>query len=88
MTPVHIDWYDRGILSFVLESRLLSLPQRDDSTPLKFGIDAVRITKRFNAVVDLHDSRRLDSLEEPDLELVQRATRYRASVVSPVAAER
>jgi hypothetical protein len=79
---MRIDWYDRGILSFVLESELLSGPQRDATTPVKFGIDAARITKRFNAVVDLYDSRLLDSLEEPDLELMRRATRYRDHVVA------
>ncbi len=75
---MHMDWYDRSILSFVLESALLSTPAREDDTPVQFGLSARRITRRFDAVIDLYGSRRLP-LDEPDLDLLRRAARYRAT---------
>jgi hypothetical protein len=75
---MHMDWYDRSILNFVLESALLSAPTRKDDTPLEFGLSARRIAQRFDAVVDVYASRELP-LEEPDLDLLRRAARYRAA---------
>ena len=75
---MHMDWYDRSILSFVLESGLLSAPLRKDDTPLQFGISARRITQRFDAVIDVYASRQ-QALDQPDLDLVRRAARYRAT---------
>ena len=71
-----LDWYDRGIVSFVMESGLSPAQSGDDGKPVAFGIDARRILHRFSAVVDL--SERFD-YEGSDQALLRRAARYRAS---------
>jgi hypothetical protein len=73
-----MDWYDRSILTFVLESALLSAPVREDDTPVQFGLSSRRLTQRFDAVLDVYASRQVP-LDEPDLDLVRRAARYRAT---------
>ena len=42
---MHLDWYDRSILSFVLEAELLSATSRNETTPVQFGISARRIAQ-------------------------------------------
>lgn len=71
-----LDWYDRGIVSFVMESGLSPAQSGDNGKPVAFGIDARRILHRFSAVVDL--SERVE-YEGPDQALLRRAARYRAS---------
>jgi hypothetical protein len=72
---MHLDWYDRRIVSFVLDSDLLSRP--DESTCVQFGMDARRIMKRFDAVLDVSASQQLP-LDAADMDLVNRARQYRA----------
>ncbi|WP_458319621.1 hypothetical protein [Mycolicibacterium brisbanense] len=72
---MHLDWYDRRIVSFVLDSDLLSQP--NESTPVQFGMDARRIMKRFDAVLDVSASQQLP-LDAADMDLVNRARQYRA----------
>jgi hypothetical protein len=79
---MHLDWYDRRIVSFVLDSDLLSRP--NESTRVQFGMDARRIMKRFDAVLDVSVSQQLP-LDAADLDLVNRAMQYRA-IVRPTCA--
>jgi hypothetical protein len=79
---MHLDWYDRRIVSFVLDSDLLSLP--NESAQVQFGMDARRIMKRFNAVLDVSVSQQLP-LDAADMDLVNRAMQYRA-IVRPTCA--
>ena len=80
---MHLDWYDRSILHFVLESALLSRPQ-DGTSPVQFGLDARRIARRFDVILDAYGSRHLP-LVDADQELIYRAARYRTSTATPVA---
>jgi hypothetical protein len=73
---MHLDWYDRRIVSFVLDSDLLSR-QDKESTRVQFGMDARRIMKRFDAVLDVSVSQQLP-LDAADMDLVNRAMQYRA----------
>jgi hypothetical protein len=73
---MHLDWYDRSILTYVLDSGLRSRAEVSDDTPVHFGITAGRIAARFDAVLDVYASRQ-PLLEQPDLDLVRRAARYR-----------
>jgi hypothetical protein len=73
---MHLDWYDRRIVSYVLDSDLLSLPNKE-STRVQFGMDARRIMKRFDAVLDVSVSQQLP-LDAADMDLVNRAMQYRA----------
>ncbi|MEE6165085.1 MULTISPECIES: hypothetical protein [Mycobacteriaceae] len=73
---MHLDWYDRRIVSFVLDSDLLSQP--NESTRVQFGMDARRIMKRFDAVLDVSMSQQLP-LDAADMDLVNRARQYRAT---------
>jgi hypothetical protein len=75
---MHLDWYDRSILSFVLESALPSATQNAE-LPMYFGIGARRIWQRFDAVVDTYASG-APPLDRPDRDLVLRAADYRAAV--------
>ena len=78
---MHLDWYDRSILSFVLESALLSKPHNGTS-PVQFGLDARRIARRFDVILDAYGSRHLP-LDDADQELVCQAVRYRTSTATP-----
>ncbi|WP_157625867.1 hypothetical protein [Mycobacterium sp. 155] len=79
---MHLDWYDRCIVSFVLDSDLLSQPNREN-TRAQFGMDASRIMKRFDAVLDVSVSQHLP-LDAADMDLVNRAMQYRA-IARPTA---
>ena len=65
---MHLDWYDRQILTFVLGWAPNSEPS-DEEAFLQFGIDARRVMRRFDAVVDVFTSSQVP-LEDPDLNLV------------------
>jgi len=78
---MHLDWYDRSILSFVLESALLSKPHNGTS-PVQFGLDSRRIARRFDVILDAYGSRHLP-LDDADQDLVCRAVRYRTSTATP-----
>jgi len=78
---MHLDWYDRSILSFVLESALLSKPHNGTS-PVQFGLDSRRIARRFDVILDAYGSRYLP-LDDADQDLVCRAVRYRTSTATP-----
>lgn len=73
---MRLDWYDRALLSFVLEAGLPSEPSLDRTAPIHFGMSAGRIAQRFDAVVDLYTAPPVP-LDESDLELLRRASRYR-----------
>jgi hypothetical protein len=72
---MHLDWYDRRIVSFVLDSDLLS--RQDKETRVQFGMDTRRIMKRFDAVLDVSVAQQLP-LDAADMDLVNRAMQYRA----------
>lgn len=73
---MHLDWYDRSILTYVLDSGLPVPTARSDDRPTQFGITADRVAARFDAVLEVYASRH-PLLDQPDLELVRRAARYR-----------
>ncbi|CAN5362840.1 hypothetical protein BH09ACT8_BH09ACT8_04470 [soil metagenome] len=75
---VHMDWYDRSIVLFVLDTGLLTRPS-NSATVVEFGMDARRIAQRFDAVLRAYASNQF-ILDDADLELVRRAVRYRDSV--------
>lgn len=75
---MHLDWYDRGILTFVLDWASRSAPPNNEAFR-RFGIDASRVMRRFDAVVDVFTSREF-ALEESDSNLVRRAARHRAAI--------
>jgi hypothetical protein len=74
---MHLDWYDRKILTFVLDFAPKSEPPNDESLA-GFGINAGRVMRRFDAVVDVFTSRQVP-LEEADLNLVRRAACFRSA---------
>ena len=74
---MHLDWYDRGILNFVLDWAPRPAPP-DDAAVARFGIGAPRVMRRFDAVVDLYASTGIP-LEASDRDLVCQAMRYRSS---------
>lgn len=74
---MHMDWYDRSILSFVLDTSLLSRPTKGTAI-VHFGMDARRIRRRFDAILDAYGSHQIP-LDDTDLELVARAVNYRGS---------
>jgi hypothetical protein len=74
---MHMDWYDRSILSFVLDTSLLSRPTGGTAV-VNFGMDAGRIGHRFDAILDVYGSHQIP-LEDTDLELLARAVNYRVS---------
>jgi hypothetical protein len=73
---MHLDWYDRRILTFVLDWAPQSEPP-DDESFVNFGIDSRRVMRRFDAVVDVFDA---IPLEEADQKLVRRAANFRPQV--------
>ena len=77
---MHLDWYDRSILRFVLESALLSRPH-SGTAPVQFGLDSRRIARRFDVILDAYGSRHLP-LDDADQELIHRAARYRTSTAT------
>ena len=48
---MHLDWYDRGVLTFVLGCSSGAEPS-DDASLAQFGITAPRVMRRFDAVLD------------------------------------
>jgi hypothetical protein len=70
---MRLDWYDREILTFVLDQDQRSDPSEEASFS-RFGIAPRRVMRRFDAVVEVF-TRHQFALEEPDLKLVQRAAR-------------
>ena len=82
---MHLDWYDRQILTFVLGWAPNSEPS-DEEAFLQFGIDARRVMRRFDAIVDVFTSSQVP-LEEPDLNLVRRAAGFRSTGLLLIATE-
>ena len=80
---MHLDWYDREILTFVLDRTPRSVPANDASFA-RFGIDAHRLMRRFDAVVDVFTTHQVP-LDASDLNLVERAARYRIAVQDAAA---
>ena len=76
-TTMHLDWYDRGILTFVLDWAADAEPS-DAESVTRFGIDAHRVMRRFDAVVDVFTTHQIP-LEESDLTLVHQAALYRSN---------
>jgi hypothetical protein len=74
---LHLDWYDRCILDFVLSSAMLTTPPRADGGVVQFGLTERRLRHRFDAVVDQWRAH-LPHLAESDRALVERAERCRA----------
>jgi len=81
-TTMHLDWYDRGILNFVLDCAPQADPS-DDASYARFGIDAHRVMRRFASVVDVYTTHQFP-LEESDLNLVRQAAHYRSANVGEV----
>jgi hypothetical protein len=81
---MHLDWYDRKILTFVLDCAPNSEPRNGD-TFAGFGIDARRVMRRFDAVVEAFTSHQVP-LEEADLNLVRRAAGFRPAARCPASA--
>ena len=77
---MHLDWYDRKILTFMLEWAPQSEPPREQSYA-HFGIDARRVMRRFNAVIEAFSSNEMP-LAEADLHLLRRAAQFRAGAGS------
>lgn len=75
---MRLDWYDREILTFVLNGTAPAGP-RNDAALSHFGIAANRVMRRFDAVVDVFTSHQF-SLDESDLTLVQRAASFHQRV--------
>jgi|RhiMetStandDraft_4_1073278.scaffolds.fasta_scaffold711840_1 hypothetical protein len=73
---LHLDWYDRRILSFVLDWAPQPEPPNDESL-VNFGINSRRVMRRFDAVVDVFDT---IALEEADQNLLRRAADFRPHV--------
>ena len=73
---MHLDWYDRGILTFVLNWAPDAEPPNDESFT-RFGIDAHRVMRRFDAVVDVFTTHQIPR-EESDITQVHQAARYRS----------
>ena len=77
-TAIHLDWYDRRILAFVLNwPSAEELPEGECRN--WFGISPRAVMRRFDAVVDVYVSHHVP-LDESDLDLISRASRYRAPV--------
>ncbi|WP_155925722.1 hypothetical protein [Mycolicibacterium sp. CBMA 234] len=72
---MHLDWYDRGILTFVLGCASGAEPSNDASLA-QFGITTPRVMRRFDAVLDVVRSHRIP-LDDADLTLVHQAADYR-----------
>lgn len=71
---MRLDWYDREILTFVLDRTSRPGPPHEESFS-RFGIAPHRVMRRFDAVVDVF-TRHQFALEEADLSLVQRAAQF------------
>lgn len=71
---MRLDWYDREILTFVLDRTCTAEPRNDESLS-RFGIAANRVMRRFDAVVDVFTNLQIP-LEESDFNLVQRAALF------------
>jgi hypothetical protein len=76
-STMHLDWYDRGILTFVLGWAPDAEPPNAESVT-RFGIDAHRVMRRFDAVVEVFTTHRIP-LEDSDMTLVHEAARYRSA---------
>lgn len=72
---MHLDWYDRGILTFVLGWAPQPEPPNDASLA-RFGITTPRVMRRFDAVIDVFASHQIQ-LEPADQTLVHQAADYR-----------
>ena len=72
---MHLDWYDRGILTFVLGCSSGAEPS-DDASLAQFGITAPRVMRRFDAVLDAVRSHQFP-LDDADMRLVHQAADYR-----------
>jgi hypothetical protein len=72
---MQIDWYDRSIVSYVLDSKAVP-DSGTDSRSTHFGIGTHRLMQRFDAILDVYAAQQLP-LDEPDLDLLRRARRYR-----------
>jgi hypothetical protein len=81
---MRLDWYDRQILTFVLDWAPNPQPPNGEAL-VQFGIDAHRVMRRFDAVVDVITSRQVP-LEEADLNLVRRAEGFRSTKHSGASA--
>ncbi|WP_396897925.1 hypothetical protein [Mycolicibacterium sp.] len=75
---MRLDWYDREILTFVLDRTPRSEPPNEESFS-RFGIAPHRVMRRFDAVVDVFTTHEF-ALEESDLNLVQRAAEFHQRV--------
>ena len=73
---MHLDWYDRGILTFVLGCASGTEPS-DDASLAHFGITTPRVMRRFDAVLDAVRSHEFP-LDDADLMLVHQAADYRS----------
>lgn len=71
---MRLDWYDREILTFVLDRTPRSGPPNEESFS-RFGIAQHRVMRRFDAVVDVFTTHQFP-LNEPDFNLVQRAAQF------------
>ncbi|MCX8562993.1 hypothetical protein OS122_19035 [Mycolicibacterium mucogenicum] len=72
---MHLDWYDRGILTFVLGCAPDAEPPNDASLA-RFGITTPRVMRRFDAVLDAVRSHQFP-LDDADLTLVHQAVDHR-----------
>jgi hypothetical protein len=72
---IHLDCYDRRILTFVLD-RASSEPLAEKDCRNWFGISPRAVMRRFDAVVDVYVSHQIP-LEASDLGLLNQAARYR-----------
>ncbi len=72
---MHLYWYDRGILAFVLGCASGSGPS-DDASLAQFGITTPRVMRRFDAILDTVRSHQIP-LDDADLTLVRQAVDYR-----------
>ena len=76
-TMMHLDCYDRRILAFVVDRPSNEpLPERECRS--WFGISPRAVMRRFNAVVDVYVSHHVP-LDQADLDLLTRASRYRVA---------
>ena len=73
---MHLDWYDRRILTFVLDHEARSLlPEKECQG--WFGMRASGVMRRFEPVVDAYAPYQT-ALDESDLNLLNLAARRRA----------
>ncbi|MUL77276.1 hypothetical protein [Mycolicibacterium sp. CBMA 226] len=75
---MHLDWYDRDILTFVLGCAPGAEPPNDASLA-HFGISTARVMRRFDAVLDAVRSHQFP-LDDADLTLVHQVADHRDHV--------